>query len=55
MMINRKSHYAVKDKIYKQIQIFIRTTGYGMKKIVFLHCSKGYEAICQVNNYDSDL
>ncbi len=55
MIINRKSHYAVEDNIYKQIQIFIRTTGYGMKETLFLHCSKGYEAIGKVNNYDSDL
>ncbi len=50
--MNPESHQAVQDKTHKQIQIFIRTTGYGMKKTHFLHRSKGYEAI---GNYDSDL
>jgi hypothetical protein len=26
-----------------------------MKVTLFLHCSKGYEAIGKVNRYDSDL
>ncbi len=55
MNIDRKSHYAVEDNIYKQIQIVIRTTEFGVKETLFLHCRKGYEANGKVNNYDPDL